>query len=77
MFEDFKPPNNAQRKFVSNLAIAACIGWASPIYSAITKFPLHNIQFSLKYVLFLIFSLFGFVFFFIIGFSFLRAVRDD
>ena len=77
MLKDFKPPNSNQRKFVSNLAIAACIAWASPIYIAITKFPLQSIQFSLKYTLFLIICLFAFLFFFIIGFSFLRAAGND
>ncbi len=77
MFEDFKPPNSNQRKFVANLAIAACIAWASPIYSVIIRLPLHDVQVSLKYILFLILSLFAFLFFFVIGFSFLRATSNE
>lgn len=77
MFEDFKPPNSNQRKFVSNLMIAACIAWSSPIYNIIIRLPLHGFQVSLKYILFLIFSLLAFLFSFVIGFSFLRAAKDD
>ena len=77
MFEDFQPPNAAQRKFVSNLAIAACIAWASPIYMFLTNLHLHTIKLSLEYVLFLASSLITVLFFFVIGFSFLRAVKDD
>ena len=77
MFEDFEPPNNEQRKFVSNLAIVASIAWASPVYTAITGWHLHTLKLSLEYVLYIAFSLFILVISIVLGFSILRAVRDD
>ncbi len=77
MLEDFKPPNNEQRKYVAGLAAIACVGWASPIYTLFTALHLHIIKFSLEYILFLLFSVCSFVFFFVIGFSILRAIKND
>ena len=75
MFEDFEPPNNEQRKFVSNLAIVASIAWASPICNFFISLHLHTIKFSLAYAMHLFTCLFAMLFFLVVGFSILRAIR--
>lgn len=77
MFEDFQPPNSNQRKYLSGLFGIASVAWFSPFYDMMTSFYLHKLKFSIEYVLFIIFSIAGGIFFLILGFSILRAIRDD
>ncbi len=76
MFEDFKPPNDNQRKYLSGLFGLGCVAWFTPVYNYLTNLHLHTLNFSLEYSLYVIASFFAATIFFILGFSILRATKN-
>jgi len=75
MFEDFKPPNNDQRRYLSSLFGLASVAWATPIYNLVISLHLHSIKFSIEYLMFILSSLLALLVTLILGFSVLRAIK--
>ena len=76
MFKDLKPPNSNQRKYLSGLFGIASVAWFTPVYNFFTSVHLHKVKFSIEYSLFVFSSSVG-ILFLVLGFSILRAIRDD